>query len=298
MQTLPAPLPCPLPLAAAPGRRLRAAEPDARRCPGRSRGGQAPRSAQADQAAQADQVRPRGLPPRGAAEGDPGHGEAEHRSGRQGQGRQGPGARLAGSGALQGRRGGGAAVRLLPCRGGQEALAGPGAVRLQLRAGSRLQPSVARVDGEPPPRHAQDRRRRWPGPVREQGTRLPVPGVAVAIPDLGMEVQTDGKGQFSFDGVRPGKYKALHHLGRAQARDGGGGCQKGRAGAGHLLPGAADGQPLRDRGPRQAAQDRGHPGDPAPEGADHRPRHLRRSRARGGEPARRGPAALRRRRAC
>jgi TonB family protein len=45
------------------------------------------------------------------------------------------------------------------------------------------------------------------GRVREQGTRLPVPGVAVAIPDLGKETQTDGKGQFSFDGVSPGKYR-------------------------------------------------------------------------------------------
>jgi TonB family protein len=45
------------------------------------------------------------------------------------------------------------------------------------------------------------------GRVREQGTRLPIPGVSVAIPDLGIEVQADGKGQFSFSNVPSGKYR-------------------------------------------------------------------------------------------
>jgi len=45
------------------------------------------------------------------------------------------------------------------------------------------------------------------GRVREQGTRLPIAGVAVAIPDLGLEVQTDDSGHFSFQGVPPGKYR-------------------------------------------------------------------------------------------
>jgi TonB family protein len=45
------------------------------------------------------------------------------------------------------------------------------------------------------------------GRVREQGTRLPLPGVAVAIPDLGVEVKTDDNGSFRVKGIPPGKYK-------------------------------------------------------------------------------------------
>lgn len=47
------------------------------------------------------------------------------------------------------------------------------------------------------------------GRVREQGTRLPVAGSAVAISDLGLEVKADGKGYFGFKDVPPGKYKVI-----------------------------------------------------------------------------------------
>lgn len=45
------------------------------------------------------------------------------------------------------------------------------------------------------------------GRVREQGTRVPIAGIAVAIAELGLEVRTDERGQFSFKGVPPGTYR-------------------------------------------------------------------------------------------
>jgi TonB family protein len=45
------------------------------------------------------------------------------------------------------------------------------------------------------------------GRVREEGTRLPLPGVAVAIRSLGLEVRADGRGAFAFKAVPPGKYR-------------------------------------------------------------------------------------------
>lgn len=45
------------------------------------------------------------------------------------------------------------------------------------------------------------------GRVREQGTRLSVPGAAVAIPALGLEVKADKRGRFKMAQVPPGKYR-------------------------------------------------------------------------------------------
>jgi TonB family protein len=45
------------------------------------------------------------------------------------------------------------------------------------------------------------------GQVREQGTRLPVPGAAVAIDALGIEVRADGRGRFAIPTVEPGTYE-------------------------------------------------------------------------------------------
>jgi TonB family protein len=45
------------------------------------------------------------------------------------------------------------------------------------------------------------------GRVREQGTRLPMPGVAVSVSAVGVEVRTDDRGAFAIKSVPPGKYK-------------------------------------------------------------------------------------------
>ncbi len=45
------------------------------------------------------------------------------------------------------------------------------------------------------------------GRVREQGTRLPIPGAAVALRGLGVEVRTDEKGAFAVKQVPPGKHR-------------------------------------------------------------------------------------------
>ncbi len=45
------------------------------------------------------------------------------------------------------------------------------------------------------------------GKVREQGSRVPLPGIAVVIRDLGLEVTTDSQGRFAFKAVPPGNYK-------------------------------------------------------------------------------------------
>ncbi len=45
------------------------------------------------------------------------------------------------------------------------------------------------------------------GKVREQGSRVPLPGVAVVIRALGKEVTTDKRGKFGFKALPPGKYK-------------------------------------------------------------------------------------------
>ena len=45
------------------------------------------------------------------------------------------------------------------------------------------------------------------GQVREQGSRVPLPGAAVVIRALGKEVNTDRKGRFAFKSVPPGKYR-------------------------------------------------------------------------------------------
>ena len=45
------------------------------------------------------------------------------------------------------------------------------------------------------------------GRVREQGTRLPLPGAAVAIRSLGLEVRSGPRGHFAFAKVPPGNYK-------------------------------------------------------------------------------------------
>lgn len=47
------------------------------------------------------------------------------------------------------------------------------------------------------------------GQVREQGTRLPLAGVAVAIPALGIEVKSDGRGRFSIPDLPAGEYEAV-----------------------------------------------------------------------------------------
>jgi len=45
------------------------------------------------------------------------------------------------------------------------------------------------------------------GRVREAGARLPLAGVAVAIPALGIEVRADGGGRFAIRELAPGRYK-------------------------------------------------------------------------------------------
>ncbi len=60
------------------------------------------------------------------------------------------------------------------------------------------------------------------GRVREQGTRLPLAGVAVAVAALGVEVRSDERGAFAFKAVPPGRYRALaispeHHREGADA---------------------------------------------------------------------------------
>ena len=47
------------------------------------------------------------------------------------------------------------------------------------------------------------------GRVREKGCRVPLPGVAVAVPDVGVEVVTDGQGYFSVPRIDPGSYQIL-----------------------------------------------------------------------------------------
>jgi TonB family protein len=57
-----------------------------------------------------------------------------------------------------------------------------------------------------PGRPAAPTRNLLAGTVRERGTRLPVPGVAVSIPRLGLEVTTDARGRFAFSTVPPQRY--------------------------------------------------------------------------------------------
>jgi TonB family protein len=45
------------------------------------------------------------------------------------------------------------------------------------------------------------------GRAREQGTRIPLPGIGIAIPQLGVEVKTDENGAFGFEAVAHGGYK-------------------------------------------------------------------------------------------
>jgi TonB family protein len=45
------------------------------------------------------------------------------------------------------------------------------------------------------------------GRVRETGTRLPLPAVAVAVLEAGVEVTTDEKGRFSVPAIAPGRYR-------------------------------------------------------------------------------------------
>ena len=45
------------------------------------------------------------------------------------------------------------------------------------------------------------------GQVREQGTRLPIPGAAVAIPEADVEVRTDARGRFGIPDIEAGTYR-------------------------------------------------------------------------------------------
>ena len=45
------------------------------------------------------------------------------------------------------------------------------------------------------------------GQVREQGNRVPLPGIALVIRSLGMEVNSDARGRFGFKNVPPGTYE-------------------------------------------------------------------------------------------
>ncbi|MBK8480191.1 MAG: TonB-dependent receptor [Proteobacteria bacterium] len=45
------------------------------------------------------------------------------------------------------------------------------------------------------------------GRVREQGTRLPLAGAAIALPELGLELRADARGRFGVPRVAPGLYR-------------------------------------------------------------------------------------------
>ena len=105
----------------------------------------------------------------------------------------------------------------------------PALARAAARAARRFVFSPAEVDGKPAPvqlrytyRFVLERvfRPRLPdwmlpdrvpleGRVREKGSRLPLPGVAVSVPDARIEVTTDARGRFSVPGIRPGRHEVV-----------------------------------------------------------------------------------------
>ena len=134
------------------------------------------------------------------------------------------------------------------------------------------------------------------GQALERGTRKPLDGAEVALPELELTTVTDAEGRFSFRGVPRGTHEVLVVLGgydRFRTKET---HRRGPGDAGHVLRAEAHLQPVRDGGAQRA---RAQGGDahhaPGGRGAAH-PRHPGRHAEGGAEPARRGAARLQRRR--